>query len=141
MKCLGHRVNNINTILCYEFHSDFLNIKNNIHLHRRAPSTKIYNCQICQWFMITKPKQDVFFKMFLSIMGKLDILINIKKDNHYITNIMNITGPSGFTGVVMNNLTDKIKILPGEFFCHGGTMNNPFTSNTYIKHHYTGSWR
>lgn len=142
MKCLGHNIDNVSTILCYEFHSDFLNnIKYNKKLHKKHPATKIYNCQICQWFMITKPKQDIFLKMFISIMDKLDILINIKKDQNYVCKIIDITGPSGFTRVIMNNLTNKIKILPCDFFCGGGgSGNNPLTRNTYVKHHYTGSW-
>lgn len=143
MKCLGHNIGNVSTILCYEFHSDY---KRDIRINRKMneihPATKKYGFQICQWFMISEPKQEIFLKMFLSIMPHLDELINIKKtDKNYVKNIIKITGPSGFTEVVVNNLTDKIKILPGEFFCGGGgSGNNPFTRNTYIKHRYTGSW-
>jgi len=143
MKCLGHDVGNVSTILCYEFHSDYKkDIKTDKKMNARNPATKIYGFQICQWFIISAPKQEIFLKMFLSIMNQLDTLINIKRnEKNYHGSIINITGPSGFTRVVMNNLTDKIKILPGEFFCGGGgTGNNPFTRNTYIKHHYTGSW-
>jgi len=141
MKCLGHSMENISTILGYEFHSDFINMRLPF-LNRNYPATRIYNCQICQWFMITEPKQDIFIKMFLSIMDNLDILINInKKDDEYVRKVISITGPSGFTKVVMDNLTDKIKILPCEFFCCGswhGTV--PKTRNSYVKHHFTGSW-
>ena len=141
MKCLGHSMGNISTILGYEFHSDFINMKNP-GLNYHHPATKIYNCQICQWFMISEPKQDIFIKMFLSIMNNLDILINInKKDKDYIRKVISITGPSGFTKIVMDNLTDKIKILPSDFFCCGsGDGAVPKTRNSYVKHHFTGSW-
>ena len=147
MKCLGHTMGNISTILGYEFHSDFVNIKNVIK-HDSAmgdiylDAIKKYNFQICQWFMITEPKQEIFIKMFLSIMNELDILININtKDKNYCHKVINITGPSGFTKTVMNNLTDKIKILPSDFFCSGSWMGAvPLTNNSYVKHHFTGSW-
>lgn len=143
MKCLGHEIGNVSTILCYEFHSDYKkNITNNKRLNRINPATKKYGYQVCQWFMISQPKQEIFLKMFLSIMRHLDTLINIdKSDKKYKTKILSITGPSGFTEVVAKNKSNKINILPGEFFCGGGgTTNNPFTRNTYIKHHYTNSW-
>ena len=121
MKCLAHQMGDISTILSYEFHQDFIDMKNvNDRLHNEHPATKIYNFVICQWFMISEPKQDIFLKMFLSIKDKLDILINInKKDKDYFHKVISIMGPSGFTKVVMDNLTDKIKILPCDFFCGG----------------------
>ena len=141
MKCLGHKMGNISTILGYEVHSDFLNIDVNMEHY---PAVKIYNCQVCQWFMITEPKQDIFLKMFLSIMDYLDILIKIKRtEEGYIRKVISITGPSGFTKVVMENLTDKIKILPCDFFCCGSSNvieQVPKTNNSYIKHHFTNSW-
>jgi hypothetical protein len=41
----------------------------------------------------------------------------------------------------MDNLTDKIKILPSDFFCCGSWNGSvPLTKNSYIKHYFTGSW-
>lgn len=148
MKCLGHSMGNISTILSYEFHSEFVNIQDVIrkdcaigNIYHDA--LKIYNCQICQWFIITEPKQEIFKKTFLSIMEKLDILINLNiKSPTYQHSVINITGPSAFTKVVMGNLTDKIKILPSDFFCCGSWNRSvPMTTNSYTKHHYTGSWK
>ena len=88
--------------------------------------------------MITEPKQEIFIKMFLSIMDKLDIIINLQnKGKTDVHSIINITGPSGFTKVIMNNGTNNIKILPCDFFCCGswnGTV--PKTRNSYVKHHF-----
>lgn len=135
-------IDNCATILCYEFHPDFVkNIKKNkkLHLHHSAP--KIYGCQICQWFMISKPKQEIFLKMFISIMKKIDILINILNEKNYCKKIISICGPSGFTEVIMNNFSDKLKILPSDFFCTGSWHDSvPLTENSYVKHHYTSSW-
>ena len=134
---------NISTILCYEFHSDFIpDIKNNKLLHKDHLATKIYGFQFCQYFMISEPKQNVFLKMFLSITSRLDELIQLNVDDTlYIKNVINITGPSGFTKIVVDNMTEKIKILPSDYFCsYSWNGAVPFTKNSYIKHKCTGSW-
>lgn len=134
---------NISTILCYEFHSDFIpDIKNNKLLHKDHIATKIYGFQFCQYFMISEPKQNVFLKMFLSITSRLDELIQINvNDKLYIRNVINITGPSGFTKIVADNMTDKIKLLPSDYFCSYSWRGAvPFTKNSYIIHKCTGSW-
>lgn len=136
MKCLGHSMGNISTILGYEFHSDFIDsdVLNNDKWFYDQVS-------ICQWFIITKPKQDIFIKMFNSIMSNIDTIINISKGDNYHYKVINSTGPLAFTKIVMNNLTDQIKILPCDFFCCGGWSGEvPTTTNSYVKHHFTGSW-
>ena len=140
MKCLGHSMGNISTILGYEFHSDF------IGSHVTDNNKWCYNkVGICQWFIITEPNQDIFIKMFNNIMNNIDTIIKIKKkkqnDDEYHYNIINTTGPLAFTKVVMNNLTDKIKILPCDFFCFGSWNSAvPKTRNSYVKHHFTATW-
>ncbi len=143
MKCLGHSMGNISTILGYEFHSDF------IDSHVTDNNKWCYNkVGICQWFIITEPNQDIFIKMFNNIMNNIDRIIKItkkkitkKKDDEYHYNVINTTGPLAFTKVVMNNLTDKIKILPCDFFCCGSWNSAvPKTRNSYVKHHFTGTW-
>lgn len=78
-------------------------------------------------------------------MDNIDILINLNKyeeNNGYTHKIINICGPYGFTRIVMDNLTDKIKILPSDFFAGNHYEHGPpLTRNIYIRHHYTGSWR
>ena len=62
-------------------------------------------------------------------------------DKNYCHTVINLTGPSGFTKIVMDNFTDKIKILPCDFFCCGSWNGAvPLTKNSYVKHYYTGSW-
>jgi hypothetical protein len=136
-KCMGHKINNVKTILCYEFHMDF-------HTKTNWLSNKYtYNgIGICQWFMITEPLQDIFIKMFLHCINNLDKLekLNISQpDYHY--NVINTCGPLAFTKVVLNNKTKDIYILPSDFFCcNSGNNTVPITKNSYIKHHFTGSW-
>ena len=66
----SNSMGNISTILGYEFHSDFVN--------RFVNKEWCYNnCLICQWFMITEPKQDIFIKVFNTIMNNIDSIINI----------------------------------------------------------------
>ncbi len=135
-KCLGHKINieNISTILCYEFNEDFL--------YEQYKNKAITNIQVCQWFMISEPNQDIFLKMFIHCMENIDKLINIKNDKNYTHTILNTSGPIGFTKIVLNNLSNKIKILPSDFFCCGSYNNIvPFTDNSFIKHKFTGSWR
>ena len=135
MKCLGHKMGNISTILGYEFHSDFVN---STFINDNWCYNKV---SICQWFMITETKQDIFIKMFNNIMTNIDSVINISKKNNYHYTVINTTGPLAFTKVVIDNLTDKIKILPCDFFCTGsGEDCVPLTNNSYVKHHFTGSW-
>jgi hypothetical protein len=135
-KCMGHNIGNPSTILCYEWHKDWYNMtkytSNDIWCYK--------NVGICQWFIITESKQDIFLKMFLYCMGKLDILINLDKNKpsfHY--DVINNCGPLGFTKIVLDNLTDKICILPCEFFCTTWHAV-PITRNSYIKHLFTGTW-
>lgn len=134
-KCLGHKINNAKTILCYEFHSDY---------HTNTPwlsnNWTYKGVGICQWFMITEPLQEIFIKMFLHCIDNLDKLENLnisQPDYHY--NVINTCGPLGFTKVVLDNKTDDIYILPNDFFC-GSTGLIPITKNSYITHHYTGTW-
>jgi len=136
MKCLGHTMGNISTILGYEFHSDFLD--SNITDNNKWCYNKV---GICQWFMITEPNQDIFIKIFNNIMNNIDTIIKItnKTGDDYHYNVINTTGPLAFTKVVMDNLTDKIKILPCDFFCQG-SCDIPKTTNSYVKHHFTASW-
>jgi len=70
-----------------------------------------------------------------------------RTEKGYIRKVISITGASGFTKIIMENLTDKIKILPCDFFCCGsGNVSSelappvPETNNSYIKHRFTGSW-
>jgi hypothetical protein len=137
-KCLGHSINNESTILCYEFHKDW-HYKNSI-LHNNMWTSN--NVGICQWFMITKPKQEVFKHMFMSCLDKLDILINLTtNDKDYHFKVINTCGPLAFTKMVQKHMTDNIYILPSDFFCSGSWANQvPLTKNSYIKHHFTGSW-
>ena len=80
--------------------------------------------------------------MFNNCMENIDKIIKISqndKDYHY--QVINTTGPLIFTKIVMDNLTDKIKILPSDFFCCGSWNDSvPLTKNSYIKHCFTGSW-
>jgi len=133
-KCMGHNIGNPSTILGYEWHKDWYNMI----IHKDIWCYK--NVGICQWFIITESNQDIFLKMFLYCMGKLDILINLDKNKpsfHY--DVINNCGPLGFTKIVLDNLTDKICILPCEFFCTNWNVV-PITRNSYIKHLFTGTW-
>lgn len=137
MKCLGHTLNieKKSTILCYEFHSDWVSptIMND-------PKWCYQGVGICQWFMITKPKQEIFLKMFMYCMKNIDSLIQLNKNTDYHYNVIHLSGPLGFTKIVMNNLNDTIQILPSDFFCTGSAEFVPITKNSFIRHKFTGSW-
>lgn len=148
MRCNGHTIgDNTSVLLSYEFHNDWLNINEIINTEVSVSSLfkdaiKKYKLQICKWFMISEPKQEIFLKMFLYCMKGLDILIHLKPtDKNYKHIVINLTGPSGFTKIVMENMSSKIKILPSDFFCTGSWNNTiPITRNSYVKHLYTSSW-
>jgi hypothetical protein len=135
--CLGHNVGNPSTILCYEFHQDWYH--NSYYLY--DSKWTINNVGICQWFMITKPKQEVFYNAFMSCIENIDILINLEKNENYHYDVISNCGPLAFTKIILNNASDDIIILPSDFFCAGPDGGNvPLTKNAYVKHHFTGSW-
>jgi hypothetical protein len=155
MKCLGHGLGadvvRASTILCYEFHEDWIN---NAYFFNddRCCYKKV---GICQWFMMTEPKQDVFLKMFMHCMKNIDRLVelnpaaananaNANQDNYH-TSILSTCGPLAFTRTVVDDMligSNKILILPSDFFCCGSFNDSvPLTKNSFVKHHFTSSWR
>jgi len=140
-KCHGHKINisTTSTILCYEFHKDWNSDANN-NLSSRIKNWCYKDVGICQWFIISEPKQEIFLKMFMYCMDHNDELINMKKDRNYHYNVLNSSGPLRFTKIVLANMSDKIKILPSDFFCRGSGRAVPATKNSFIRHHFTGSW-
>jgi hypothetical protein len=137
--CLGHDVNpTASTVLCYEFHSDW----HGREPFLRDPKWTFRNVGICQWFMITQPRQEVFLKMFMHCAEHLNVLTRLRPGQpNYHNAVINTCGPLAFTKVVLQNMTDQICILPSDFFCAGSWAGIvPQTKNSYIKHHFTGSW-
>ena len=81
-------------------------------------------------------------------MKNIEILINLeiprytKKFNNkeYNDLIMICSGPKLFTKIIKKY--DKgIIILQEDYFCCGSGQTVPQTKNSYVKHHFTGSWR
>jgi hypothetical protein len=140
MRCLGHKIDieNTSTILCYEFNKDWIHDKNFLNNSKSCYK----NVCVCQWFMVSEPKQEIFLKMFMYCMSIIDDLININKNNRsYFDDVLNGCGPVAFTRIVIDNLSDKVVILPSDFFCTGaGCGSVPDTKNKFVKHHYTASW-
>lgn len=125
------------TILGYEFHKDY-------HSETKYFTSKwVYkNVGICQWFMISQPRQDIFLKMLLHCFEKIELLISLKMDQFdYHFKVINTCGPLGFTKIVLDNFTNDILILPCDYFCPGSGCTVPVTTNTIIKHHFTSSWK
>lgn len=145
LKCLGHSIDikNTSTILSYEVHNDWHQVDKNLLKNKKICYK---NLGIAQWFIMTEPKQEIFLKMFMSCMDNLDALVDIKQntvnvnrdDYHY--NVISKSGPLAFTKTVVDNMSDKIKILPSDFFCGGSWGKVPFTKNSYISHKFTSSW-
>jgi hypothetical protein len=148
-KCFGHKIEeSFSTFLCYEVHKDW---------HENSgtdvfSSDLLYKKEfgITQWFMISEPKQDLFLKAFMKCIENLDGLITLEKGlAGYPYKIGRWCGPHFFTKIVVDdfNGSDKIKILPCDFFCSGsvGLRSNgsyfvPITNNSYVKHLFTASW-
>lgn len=149
-KCLGHRwiKDNTKVILGYEFHKDW----HHMYGFLKDPKQIYREQQICQWFMISQPKQEIFLEMFLSCIKKLPILINLTDANNRLLpgatdTILWTSGPRGFTKVVLEyldkNPTTDIVILPNDVYGAGsyGSSTVPITRNSVIRHKFTGSWR
>jgi len=129
----------IKTILCYEFHEQW-----HSGLEILTSDDWTYkNVGVCQWFIITSPNQDLFLKCYKNCMDNIDKLITIcPKSDNYHKDVISLSGPLGFTKEVLDNLNNDIYILPSEYFCSGsGDGKVPFTDNSYVKHHFTYSWK
>ncbi len=119
-------------ILSYEFH--------------RVWTPSYIPEQICNWFIIAKPGNYLFKRMLENCFANLDTLITlkIKKDDRlYEHTILNTTGPAAFTRVVNYSppVEGNILVLQSDFFCVGSWEVVPQTENSYIKHHFTSSWK
>jgi hypothetical protein len=79
LKCLGHTLNiqNVSTILSYEIHKDWMKGNNLLENSMRC----VKGVGICQWFMITEPKQEIFLKSFEKCIKNIDFLINLNNNN------------------------------------------------------------
>jgi hypothetical protein len=143
MKCLGHKmdIKNTSTILSYEIHKDW-------HSPNIISNNKLAYKNVCiaQWFMMTEPKQEIFLKMFMYCIENIDKLINLNKNmmnddrEKYHHDVTSTSGPLSFTKMVVENISEKITILPSDFFCNGSWGLVPFTENSFVSHKFTSSW-
>jgi mannosyltransferase OCH1-like enzyme/GR25 family glycosyltransferase involved in LPS biosynthesis len=126
------------TIVCYEVHKEWHSNSANVSLN----SSRCYkNVGICQWFIISKAKQEVFLNSYKYCMAHIDELININpKSSNYFIDVLTLSGPIGFTKQIMDNLSDDICILPSEYFCAGSYGDVPVTKNSYVRHLFTYTW-
>ena len=145
--CQGHKYINEKTsiIVCYEFENTWhREIMNSPNKHLWTDN----NIGICQWFIGTKPKENLFldcYKRSLQNIVKTDF--NSKSTFHF--NVINSTGPLFFTKIINSHLRndpkfrDKLCILPSDYFCSGSGFNGvhvPSTKNKFIQHKFTGTW-
>ena len=103
--------------------------------------SKFYGCntrqcgQCCQWFIIAKPKLFLFKALYEQCIK------NIVSGN-YLISVHDYTGPLMFSQMIniymKSNENHGVTILPPDVFCVGNTI--PFTKNSFIQHHFTGSW-
>ena len=103
--------------------------------------SKFYGCntrqqgQCCQWFIIAKPKLFLFKALFEQCIK------NIISEK-YLISVHDYTGPLVFSQMInlymKSNENHGITILPPDVFCVGNRI--PLTKNSFIKHHFTGSW-
>lgn len=145
--CQGHKYINEKTsiIVCYEFEKTWHN--------EMIKSSKKHlwsdnNIGICQWFIGSKPKEQLFLECYKkSLQNTKNIDINNKSTIHF--NVINSTGPLFFTKIINKylkndiNFKDRICILPSDYFCCGSGFNNKFvpsTKNKFVEHKFTGTW-
>ena len=146
-KCLGHNYIKDKTeiILCYEFektwHRDLIN---NVTIKNKWTDN---NVGICQWFIAAKPQHKLFLKCYNNSVKNIRRLVNLSKQNKdYHYRVLNLCGPLFFTKIINkllyidDNLNETITFLQSDYFCAGSGEKVPYTKNTFIKHHFTGSW-
>lgn len=145
--CMGHKYVNTKTniIVGTEFDSVWnSNIINDETIKHKWVDN---NIGICQWFIITKPKQKLFLKCYKKSIKHIDKIVELDRLSptfHY--DVINTTGPLLFTKIINYSINynkvrqNEISILPADFFCSGSGGTVPETKNTYIKHKFTGTW-
>ena len=144
--CLGHKYVRSKTdiIVCYEYDKTWCkNIINNAETKHKWVDNDI---GVCQWFIITKPRQELFLDCYRECVNNIKELLKLNKQNDYHFNVINGSGPLFFTKIINKKLENrslskkKICFLPSDFFCCGSNESVPFTKNTYVRHKFTGSW-
>jgi mannosyltransferase OCH1-like enzyme len=141
-KCFGHKIETSpSTFLGYEFHKDWHSNPTPEEDNFLSEKWTYKNVGITQWFMVTEPGQEIFLKSFMKCMENIDESIALEKtDKDYHYKVLSNSANLLFAKIVVDNYTDKIKILPCDFFCAGSGLVVPVTNNSYIKHHFTNSW-
>lgn len=151
-KCMGHKyiTNKTNIILGEEFSEDYGSLKK---FKDRMFNYKGKRIGVCQWFMISKPKQFLFLKTYLTciknIKKNMNMQKNIKDKRQLINYVLKTTGPTMFSKIVVaaNLNENKLTVLPASFFCgitavRPNPKNQiPITDNSYIVHRFTSSWQ
>lgn len=99
-----------------------------------------YKHMVCQWFLISKPKQKFFKRCYKECLKSIKEKMNNLDKNNYLYEVVSMSGPLFFTRMVDNEKDAKIVILPEDFFCHGSWTVIPKTENSYISHQFTASW-
>lgn len=140
-----HLINEkINIIVCKEWWK-----------HPNVFKNKYNNNRLCQWYMITKPKQKIFLDCYKECIKNINNdHLQIKKLREkrmtsntaywkYIGSVMGYTGPILFAQIINKTLpNDNLCILPSDYFCPGSGPKGDvhITKNSYIKHLFTASW-
>lgn len=130
-KCQGHLFINEDTTIILGAESD----KNWI-AGCSGVSCEMSPFQVCQWFMISKPKQKLFKNAYLTSINNIQ-----KKYPRTHMDILKSTGPRMLTTLVLKENSNNICILPADVFCAGSNALVPQTQNSIIRHKFTGSWR
>lgn len=118
-QCLGHQFVSEDTValLGREFSLDY--------------DHKGYIGRVSQWFMISKPKLNVFKQAYLG---------SIENITHRVDNIIEATGPTLFTKIIKEVEEPNVVILPCDSFCAGSGCSVNISRNSYIKHQFTETW-
>ena len=144
-QCLGHNYITAKTNIIIG--------KENFNCHNEhTPSHN--TSRLCQWFLMSKIKQDIFLQCYKLCVSNLKEKHNnsmaIKKNDiecateHFIE-VISTTGPIFFTNVINKNLpNEEICILPEDFFCIGSGSDKSnyvaISHNSCAQHLFGNSW-
>jgi mannosyltransferase OCH1-like enzyme len=145
-ECLGHK--------CITDKTNIVIGKENIYLPNET--SQAYNAsRLCQWFMMSKPKQQIFLEFYKGCISNLKekykLIVKMEEEEipdkyKHFNNVIFTTGPGFFTNIINKYLpNEEISILPADFFCCGSGTNASnfikFSDNSYVRHLFCGSWR
>ena len=99
---------------------------------------------LCQWCAMAAPGSKAMEQAFLVSLGGLSRIRNAIIRGHLEHDTITAgTGPVAMTKAILSSPRTRagVHIISSEFFCAGSHGVVPLTAKSYVKHHFSASWK